>query len=416
MASFMCYPNYPAMSVQPNNMAGPYHHHTGSMNPGMVPAMNGYGGLGANPAAITPHPRDGMMQPGHCHSNSFYLPPPGLSYMQPPAAPVIDHAPGLVHNNGHPAMSAHPMMLNQPQVMVPPPNNQSIPEKEQNVNGGVCEVLDYELNAMSEFVTKNACLSFGSFDVLPDVMELFSSSVSSVLGSTRLPSVTIFLALDYLIKYLDLIDCNFQAIGGKSIDIIYQNLAIAFVLANKFNDDKTFTNKSWSQATGMELSTINQFEKTWLKTFDWKLYEDKFDTYESFQESYNAFVREQKLSACQQQQQQQQHYQMSPSPVPTHQRQYSSASSMAYGYQTPNCGHSSMVYSSPVYSDLRSDSYNNVYHKQLSYSPVSQFSPRPNNYDNANYYEQPQQPQQPFWNDHNHQQQVNSNYYCFSAY
>ncbi|CAH02659.1 Clg1p [Kluyveromyces lactis] len=412
MASFMYYPNYPAMSVQSNSMATPYHHRSGSMNPSMVSSINGYGCPAVNPTTITPHQIDGMFQPGHGQSNSFYFPPPGLSYMQPPAAPVVGHVPGLVQNHGHPVMPGHSMMMNQPQVMVPPANNQVIPEKEQNVNGGVCEVLDYELNTMSDFVTKNSCLSFGSFDVPADVMELFSSSVSSVLGSTRLPSVTIFLALDYLIKYLDLIDCDFQSIGGKSVDIIYQNLVVALVLANKFNDDKTFTNKSWSQATGMDLLTINQYEKSWLKAFEWRLFEDKFDTYESFQESYNAFVREQRLSAYQQQQQQQQH-QLSPSSVPTHQRQYSSASSMAYGYQTPNCGHSSMAYSSPVYSDLRSYSYNNGYQKQFNCSPPSQYSPRPKNYDNVNYYEQPQQP---FWNDHHQQQQVNQNYYCFSAY
>lgn len=233
-------------------------------------------------------------------------------------------------------------------------------------------------------------------------MELFSSSVSSVLASTRLPSVTIFLALDYLIKYLDLIECDFQSIGGKSVDVIYQNLVVAFVLANKFNDDKTFTNNSWSQATGMELKTINDFERKWLAVFEWKLFEDQFDTYESFLESYNAFVREQKLSAYQQQ--------FAQSPAPTHQRQYSSASPVAYGYQTPSNSNTSMAYSSPVYSDLRSDSNNSLYNKQF-FSANPQISPMPKAYGAPVYYEHPHQT---FWNEPQ-QAQYNPNYYCFSA-
>ena len=419
MASFVSYSNFPSIHIPSGSIAGPYHQRSGSMNPVMGSNMNGYPLPGSNHPAFTPQPHqlDSMYQPGHHQSTSFYLPPPGFSYMQPPppmAAPQLPvPAPLMGHGQIQPGMPSQAMIMNQQPVAMQPPANHVSEDTEQVVNGGVCEILDYEINIMSEFVTKNACLSFGSFDVPHDVMDLFTNSISSVLGSTRLPSATIFLSLDYLIKYLDLIGCNFQSIGGNSIDIIYQNLVVAFVLANKFNDDKTFTNKSWAQATGMDLMTINQYEKNWLKMFGWRLFEDKFEAYDSFSESYNAFVREHTLSLYHQQQQQQQQQQHLPqSPVPTHRRQYSSASSMAYGYQTPNCGHSSMNYSSPVYSDLRNDSYNSVYEKQFEYSLSTQFSPLPKNFDNPNYNEHHQQS---FWNEH-HQQQLNRNYYCFSAY
>lgn len=111
-------------------------------------------------------------------------------------------------------------------------------------------------------------------------MDVFTKGVSSVLNATRLPSVTIFMALDFLCKYISKLPAGVEAVGGDSVNVIYQNLMIALVLANKFNDDKTFTNKSWSHATGMELSVINQFERDWLAVFEWRLFDDNFVLFE----------------------------------------------------------------------------------------------------------------------------------------
>lgn len=83
-----------------------------------------------------------------------------------------------------------------------------------------------------------------------------------------------------------------HSIGGNSINIIYQNTMIAFILANKFNDDKTFTNSSWSQATGILINVINDFERQWLRIFDWELYDNGFLYYE-FVKNFEIFKQNQ---------------------------------------------------------------------------------------------------------------------------
>ncbi|SMN18067.1 similar to Saccharomyces cerevisiae YGL215W CLG1 Cyclin-like protein that interacts with Pho85p [Maudiozyma saulgeensis] len=204
-----------------------------------------------------------------------------------------------------------PGLLIQPQQFKIDNNNNSNNNKEI-VNGGVSENLDYDIDLMSEFVTKTAYFIFGSDTRLmldsnidnnnnslaitsPNNYNLFLKGIISVLNATRLPSVTIFMSLDYLLKYLRKLPDGIDSIGGKFINVIYQNTIVSLILANKFNDDKTFTNKSWSQATGMDIDLINSYEKNWLNIFNWKLYDDKFILYSDFVNSFRQFSQEKTL-------------------------------------------------------------------------------------------------------------------------
>ncbi|KAK5781343.1 hypothetical protein RI543_001184 [Arxiozyma heterogenica] len=109
----------------------------------------------------------------------------------------------------------------------------NIPSNNNNnnkVNGGVSQILDYDIQIMSDFIIK-------------------------LLDATRLPKITIF-------------------------------------QTNKFNDDKTFTNKSWSHATGIPIANLNDWERNWLSVLNWRLFDDKFASYDILLNSYENFIRE----------------------------------------------------------------------------------------------------------------------------
>ncbi|KAJ9569916.1 Cyclin [Nakaseomyces glabratus] len=238
-----------------------------------------------------------------------------------------------------------PKMIVQDQFLPPQPQPQ--PPQEQ-VNGGVSHVLDYDVEIMTQFVMKNAFFAFRT-PVNENINNttLFTKGIISVLNATRLPSVTIYLAIDYLFKYINKLADGPNTIGGNSINVIYQNTMIAFILANKFNDDKTFTNKSWSQATGMSIKIINDYERDWLKTFEWKLFDDKFILYPEFVAAYKLFEEETRRDQyeLQQQQQQQQSPMLQPKPSSTNNYLPPSIGTSTYefGYQTPLT-----MYSSPT--------------------------------------------------------------------
>ncbi|KAL6950198.1 hypothetical protein ACO0QE_000874 [Hanseniaspora vineae] len=180
--------------------------------------------------------------------------------------------------------------------------------QEQPSAGGVCETVDYDFKMMTEFVIQNAYLTFDKeiitdFDDKTlensDVVEIFTNGVTFVLKSIRLPESTIYLALNYLHKSVNKLKKQQQSsteskssiFADASENVIYQYLVIALVLANKFNDDKTFTNKSWSEATGMDLQTINKMERELLNLFNWNLNDVIFETklYAEYAKSFEIY-------------------------------------------------------------------------------------------------------------------------------
>lgn len=190
-----------------------------------------------------------------------------------------------------------------PQQFQPQPQQ----PQDQPSAGGVCETVDYDFKMMTEFVIQNAYLTFdkeiiADFDDKTlensDVVEIFTNGVTFVLKSIRLPESTIYLALNYLHKSVNKLKKQQSSTESKSSifadvseNVIYQYLVIALVLANKFNDDKTFTNKSWSEATGMDLQTINRMERELLNLFNWNLNDVIFETklYSEYAKSFEIY-------------------------------------------------------------------------------------------------------------------------------
>ncbi|KAK9453801.1 hypothetical protein V1511DRAFT_461943 [Dipodascopsis uninucleata] len=136
--------------------------------------------------------------------------------------------------------------------------------------GGVAANLDYNIDRMADFLSSMTSILMG-FKTPPT--QAFRKFTVQILSSTRLPGSTIMLALVYMSRR-----CEYQ-MASANVEVIglYQLLIVALLLANKFNDDHTFTNKSWADVTGLPITELTRIETNWLVLIDWKLNPDKKD-------------------------------------------------------------------------------------------------------------------------------------------
>ncbi|KAG7421391.1 hypothetical protein DER46DRAFT_47508 [Fusarium sp. MPI-SDFR-AT-0072] len=133
--------------------------------------------------------------------------------------------------------------------------------------GGVCAVLDYEVDMMSEYVAEMATRV-----VTPEaaVTSPFRKFVSQILTSTRLPSTTILLGMNYLAKRINTLKGQgpYKASEGQ----VWRYLTVSLLLGSKFLDDNTFQNRSWSEVSGIAVSELNSLEFEWVESMGWRLY------------------------------------------------------------------------------------------------------------------------------------------------
>uniref|UniRef100_A0A8H7ND65 Cyclin N-terminal domain-containing protein n=1 Tax=Bionectria ochroleuca TaxID=29856 RepID=A0A8H7ND65_BIOOC len=133
--------------------------------------------------------------------------------------------------------------------------------------GGVCAVLDYEVEAMAEYVAEMATRV-----VTPDavITPAFRKFVSQILTSTRLPSTTILLGMNYLAKRINSMKSQgpYKATEGQ----VWRYLTVSLLLGSKFLDDNTFQNRSWSEVSGISVSELNSLEFDWVQSMSWRLY------------------------------------------------------------------------------------------------------------------------------------------------
>lgn len=131
------------------------------------------------------------------------------------------------------------------------------------VNGGISAVLDYDAANMAAFLSWCA---FGMLGQTRNPSKEFEGVVVLILHATRLPKSTIIIALEYLNQRF-----SSSALGPLAERELFLKLVVALVLANKFNDDNTFTNRLWAGATGLAIDQINQEERAWLAAVKWQL-------------------------------------------------------------------------------------------------------------------------------------------------
>lgn len=160
--------------------------------------------------------------------------------------------------------------------------------------GGVCQVLDYEVEFMADYVSEMATRI-----VVPrqtPVNAAFRKFVSQILTSTRLPSTTILLGMNYLAKRV-----NMMTAAGHTNHTegqIWRMLTIALLLGSKFLDDNTFQNKSWSEVSGIPVQELNSLEYEWLGSIDWLLYVnlDESKDYNAWLKNWRDWLENKKLA------------------------------------------------------------------------------------------------------------------------
>ncbi|RXW17118.1 hypothetical protein EST38_g8740 [Candolleomyces aberdarensis] len=104
----------------------------------------------------------------------------------------------------------------------------------------------------------------------------FISFMQKLLETTQVSQSVIVLSLHYIYRLKERNHFT-PAQRGSEFRIAVAGL----MMANKFLDDNTYTNKTWSEVSGIELAEINRMEREFLLGVDFNLYVDK-PTYESW--------------------------------------------------------------------------------------------------------------------------------------
>ncbi|CRK17365.1 Meiotically up-regulated gene 80 protein like [Verticillium longisporum] len=146
--------------------------------------------------------------------------------------------------------------------------------------GGVCAVLDYEVEHMAEFVAEMATsvVTPGSA-----ASSSFRKFIAGILSSTRLPKSTILLGMNYLAKRMNMPEQSVYHITDADL---WRMATVSLILASKFLDDNTFQNRSWAEVSGIAVTELNAMEKKWLVESSFGLYVNL-----DFSRDYNAWLK-----------------------------------------------------------------------------------------------------------------------------
>lgn len=135
--------------------------------------------------------------------------------------------------------------------------------------GGVCAVLDYEVELMAEYVAEMSTrLAMGT----SRPPESFRKFISQILSSTRLPRTTILLGMNYFAKRINMMNMMSPNKLTISEGHVWRLLTVALLLGSKFLDDNTFQNRSWADVSGIPVRELNKLEREWMEAINWCLY------------------------------------------------------------------------------------------------------------------------------------------------
>lgn len=112
-----------------------------------------------------------------------------------------------------------------------------------------------------------------SFSRLTTPTNSFKQFIMNVLKHTQLPPTAISLALFYILRLKQL---AIRPIVGNA-NSEYRVFSVALMLANKFLDDNTYTNKTWSEVTHLPLKEISAMEVEFLANLRYTLYVESAD-------------------------------------------------------------------------------------------------------------------------------------------
>ncbi|KAI9273193.1 cyclin-domain-containing protein, partial [Helicostylum pulchrum] len=129
----------------------------------------------------------------------------------------------------------------------------------------------------------------------------FKKFCKQILSATQLSESVILLSLKYIAMLLQN-NPSIQGADGSE----YRLFTVALMLANKFLDDNTFTNKTWSEVSGMKVTDLNIMELEFLDVLRFKLF-IRNDEYERWKSGILLF-RNQLLNADEAQKQEHQQH------------------------------------------------------------------------------------------------------------
>ena len=128
--------------------------------------------------------------------------------------------------------------------------------------------------------------------VRPDgnVTSAFRKFILQVLTSTRLPSTTILLGMNYLAKRMNALKNQHRQYSEGHC---WRFTTVALLLGSKFLDDNTFQNKSWSDVSGIGVKELNDLERDWVISMEWRLYVnlDKQKDFQAWLASWKDWAR-----------------------------------------------------------------------------------------------------------------------------
>ncbi|KAF7794696.1 hypothetical protein EIP86_005834 [Pleurotus ostreatoroseus] len=117
-----------------------------------------------------------------------------------------------------------------------------------------------------KFPRPNSATAALQFAVAPE----FVRFMQKVLETTQVSQSVIVLSLQYIYR---LKERNRSTNGHAGSE--YRVAIAALMMANKFVDDNTYTNKTWSDVSGIALEEINRMEREFLQGIDFDLYVDE---------------------------------------------------------------------------------------------------------------------------------------------
>lgn len=127
---------------------------------------------------------------------------------------------------------------------------------------------EYDLYTCAKFCVAVAAGLFAE-QLTADETQTLERFLEMLLGATHLPKSTLLMSFVFLNQWNSLEAEIFQDTDFKT------RIVLSLVLANKMNDDNTFTNASWGSVTKIEPARITALELAWLDAMEWKMNLDK---------------------------------------------------------------------------------------------------------------------------------------------
>ncbi|KAI9815867.1 MAG: hypothetical protein M1826_001931 [Phylliscum demangeonii] len=217
------------------------------------------------------------------YSQPLPLPPPPLAHLHPPLWPLP--APGSSPAALRPAPST---AVDRPPPPPPPPTTATPADDDAIVPSlQIPATINDSKASLAEFAAQITCLFWFESYLLLHTVETAEASpavttrlvpeahptsgfrkwATTILSTTQVTQNVIVLALLFIYR-LKKLNPIVQGKSGSE----FRLLTVALMLANKFLDDNTYTNKTWAEVSGISVQEIHIMEVEFLSNMKYSLF------------------------------------------------------------------------------------------------------------------------------------------------